>query len=236
MKPPYFSHEYYARLDENIIKLMEKLGWEGYGLYWGIVEKLYHAEGFLTADYNCIAYELRTQCERIQSIINDFGLFEFEGDLFYSVSVLKRLDIQKKKSETSKKAAETRWVNNQRDLYELQKQSENEINYADAMQMQCERNTVAMPIKLNNIKLNNKNKDITVEVSDEIPLKKKVFQKPTMDEICKYLIEHNEVPKNQAERLTEKFYNFYESKDWYVGKNKMKNWKAAATNSLTWKD
>ena len=44
------------------------------------------------------------------------------------------------------------------------------------------------------------------------------------------MIEHNEVPQNQAERLTEKFFNFYESKDWYVGKNKMKNWRAAANN------
>ena len=28
----------------------------------------------------------------------------------------------------------------------------------------------------------------------------------------------------------EKFFNFYESKDWHVGKSKMKKWEAAARN------
>lgn len=32
--------------------------------------------------------------------------------------------------------------------------------------------------------------------------------------------------------MAEAFWNFYESKNWYVGKNKMKNWKAAAAGWL----
>lgn len=49
---------------------------------------------------------------------------------------------------------------------------------------------------------------------------KKVFTKPTLQEITDYCLERN----NNVD--AERFYNFYESKDWYVGKNKMKDWKA----------
>lgn len=39
--------------------------------------------------------------------------------------------------------------------------------------------------------------------------------------------------KNINSNEYEKFFNFYESKDWYVGKNKMKNWKAAASGWIS---
>ena len=46
------------------------------------------------------------------------------------------------------------------------------------------------------------------------------FKKPTIEEIKNYCEERN----NNINAET--FYNFYESKGWYVGKNKMKDWKA----------
>lgn len=50
--------------------------------------------------------------------------------------------------------------------------------------------------------------------------KRKVFIKPTIEEIQKYCTERNNGINANA------FYDFYESKDWFVGKNKMKDWKA----------
>ena len=48
----------------------------------------------------------------------------------------------------------------------------------------------------------------------------KRFKKPTIEEIEKYCKERNNgINAN-------KFYDFYETKGWYVGKNKMKDWKA----------
>ena len=49
----------------------------------------------------------------------------------------------------------------------------------------------------------------------------KKFVKPTVDEVKEYCKERN----NTVDAET--FIDFYESKDWYVGKNKMKDWKAA---------
>jgi len=50
---------------------------------------------------------------------------------------------------------------------------------------------------------------------------RKKFIKPTVEEVRNYCIER----KNNVN--PEKFIDFYESKDWYIGKNKMKDWKAA---------
>ena len=47
------------------------------------------------------------------------------------------------------------------------------------------------------------------------------FIKPTVEEIAAYCRSISSIVDPNA------FFNFYESKDWYVGKNKMKNWKAA---------
>ena len=59
----------------------------------------------------------------------------------------------------------------------------------------------------------NKNKIITI--------KNKYFKKPKLEEVLEYCLERN----NNID--AESFINFYESKDWKIGKNKMKDWKAA---------
>ena len=51
--------------------------------------------------------------------------------------------------------------------------------------------------------------------------RKAFFKKPTLDDIKSYCIQRN----NNID--AEAFLDFYESKDWKIGKNKMKDWKAA---------
>lgn len=72
----------------------------------------------------------------------------------------------------------------------------------------------------NNIEDNKEN------IIDKSIIQKKVkkFTKPSIEELkeyCKYL--------NYPD-YSEAFYDFYESKDWYVGKNKMKCWKSGIRN------
>ena len=52
-----------------------------------------------------------------------------------------------------------------------------------------------------------------------------LFKKPTLDDINNYCFER----KNNIDAET--FFNFYASKDWLIGKNKMKDWKACI---ITW--
>ncbi len=55
------------------------------------------------------------------------------------------------------------------------------------------------------------------------------FIKPTIDEIKTFLKEY----ETDIERYANRFYNFYESKGWKVGKEKMKDWKAAIRGWLS---
>lgn len=63
--------------------------------------------------------------------------------------------------------------------------------------------------------------DFLQKSHSESSVKKNVFKKPTIEEIELYCKENN---KNVD---AESFYNFYESKNWMIGKNKMQKWKAA---------
>lgn len=54
----------------------------------------------------------------------------------------------------------------------------------------------------------------------------KRFTPPTLDEAASYFRERG----CPLESEVEKFMDFYESKGWMVGKNKMKDWKAAIRN------
>ncbi len=67
------------------------------------------------------------------------------------------------------------------------------------------------------------NANVSVNVNDTVIVKKAVFTKPTHEQILEVITDHVEC---------EKFFNYYESNGWRVGKNPMKNWKAAAVNWL----
>ena len=71
------------------------------------------------------------------------------------------------------------------------------------------------------------NNTISNTVNNTVNKKKKSvsFKKPTIIEIKEYCTER----KNNVD--SETFYHFYESKDWQIGKEKMKNWKSCI---ITW--
>jgi len=58
--------------------------------------------------------------------------------------------------------------------------------------------------------------------------KQSVFKPPTLAEVEEYIKE------KPLRVVAEKFIDFYESKGWMVGKNKMKDWKAACRMSADW--
>lgn len=75
------------------------------------------------------------------------------------------------------------------------------------------------PIPNNNTNNKTDNKEY-VGVQDAPP-KKEAFKKPTLEEVQAYCEErHNGVD-------AERFFNYYESVGWRVGKNPMKDWRAA---------
>ena len=107
----YFSHDYNARNDEKIKELIFRHGMEGYGVYWSIIEELYLNANELRLHYERIAFELRSDCDLIKSVIHDFKLFEIDDDFFSSLSVEKRLSERDSKSAKARLNAEKRWNN-----------------------------------------------------------------------------------------------------------------------------
>jgi len=107
----YFSHDYNARNDEKIKRLIRKHGMQGYGVFWSIVEDLYNNANALRMDYEGIAYDLRSDSDLVASVVNDFDLFIFNGDYFGSNSVQERLEQRNDKSAKARKSASYRWDN-----------------------------------------------------------------------------------------------------------------------------
>lgn len=67
-----------------------------------------------------------------------------------------------------------------------------------------------------------KDKEIEIDSSAKsTTTKRKRFEKPTLSQITQYCLERNNCVN------AEQFYDYYESNGWKVGKNAMKDWKAA---------
>jgi len=121
----YFLHDYHARHDFKIEKLLMEKGLEGIGAYWCIVEMLYENNGYLEFDYDGIAMALRTNKPLINDLIEKYKLFENDGTKIWSNSVLRRLEERRLKSEKARTSANNRWNKN-----------------ANAMRTQCDGNAI----------------------------------------------------------------------------------------------
>ena len=103
---PYFSHDMYPQKDKSIVMLMDEYGYEGYGLYWRIVEFM-HQNELKVGEERLIAG--KDYVEKVKSILNDFDLFRIEDDQYISDRILRNLAEQKEKMESKSKAAKARW-------------------------------------------------------------------------------------------------------------------------------
>lgn len=79
------------------------------------------------------------------------------------------------------------------------------------------------PKKADNVNVNVNENVIIKENIKEKPVR---FTPPTADEVKAYMLEQG------MDDLSQKWLAFYEAKGWLIGKNKMKDWKAAVR---TWK-
>lgn len=112
----YFSHDSNARNDDKILNVRMKYGMEGYGIYFGIIERMREEQDYTSKrDYNAIGFDFHVDASKIKDIVENFGLFSFteDGECFYSDSLNDRMahmDHRKaKQSEAGKKGAAKRW-------------------------------------------------------------------------------------------------------------------------------
>jgi hypothetical protein len=112
MEKEYFSHDYHARNDPKIQKLLSEKGYEGLGLFWCLVEKMYELSGcILKLECEGIAYEMRTQSDTVLNILDRPDLFNTDGVKYWSESVNRRIKMRCEKSEKARNSANFRWKN-----------------------------------------------------------------------------------------------------------------------------
>jgi hypothetical protein len=200
----YFSHDYNARNDEKIKMLIRKHGMMGYGVFWAIVEDLYNNANALRTDYDGIAYDLRLHSDIVKSVVNDFDLFEINGDYFGSSSLQARLYQRNEKSLSARKSASYRWGKKNQD--------------ANAMQTLSERNAIK-EIKGKEIK--------GKEIKNTLPPLQEFL------EYCKNNLEQNKFIYTEYEYSLKSKYDTWVANGWKDGHNKqIKDWKGKIRNTI----
>lgn len=106
----YFSHDIDARNDVKLQEVLMKMGYEGIGLYWSVVEMLYTTEGKGDlSKCDSIAFALRIDVVKLEQLINI--AFEKNDEYFWSNTIIERIKLQKDKSKKAKNSAQSRWKN-----------------------------------------------------------------------------------------------------------------------------
>jgi predicted phage replisome organizer len=216
---------YYLRLKDNFfdsdeLKILESMK-DGY-LYSNILLKLYlrslKNDGKLVVNeripYNSemlasvTGHQVGTVKQAL-SMFKELGLIEvLENGAIYM------LDIQNFIGKGSTEADRQRLYD--RRISEERKQ--NKLTQSRNLEEICKKSTPEIEIELE--------KDIEIEKeihssAKGTTTKRKRFEKPSISDIKQYCMErNNNIDANQ-------FYDYYESNGWKVGKNSMKDWKAA---------
>ena len=112
----YFSHDANAKRSPEIMRIRMKHGDIGYAIYFYILEDMRYAKDFMLAtDYEALAFDNHVDSKILQSVVEDFGLFEKteDGQYFYSESFLRRMkkvsSYSEKRSAAGRKGAAARW-------------------------------------------------------------------------------------------------------------------------------
>ena len=107
----YFSHDSNARNDNKMLQLRCELGWEGYGLFFAVLELMRDEKNYMFPSNALATLQLSLSIDKI--LLDKFltacfsiGLFTDDGSFVYSGSFIKRMkmmdDLRSKRSTAGK--------------------------------------------------------------------------------------------------------------------------------------
>ena len=201
----YFPHEYNAKDDPKCERLISVMGMEGYGIFWALLEVLRVQPDYTYPLVNIpiVAHKYYTTPEQVRRVVFDFGLFTIiEDKIFFSNGLINRMQVlderRRKRSEAGKKGMRSRWNNND------------------------DNNVITPLLQSNSTVITSKVKESKVKESlEKVATKRTAFVAPSLQEVKDYISEKGYTVDAQ------RFIDFYEAKGWMIGKNKMKDWRAA---------
>ncbi|MCQ2137865.1 MAG: DUF4373 domain-containing protein [Bacteroidales bacterium] len=223
----YLPHDSNARNNDKVIKLRMKYGPAGYGVYFMLLERLREEANYTAAlDYDVLAYDVRADAQMIESVINDFGLFDVDrsAGVFSSRGLLDRMSqkelISQLCADAGRKGMASRWGG----------QSDSRSNNCDEMVIRAEQ---AVGQAHNNGVITNDNNLITQVISPDNDLitADNSNTSNTSKQVSNISTTRTREAADAAEREnislifftkgfadvrfeTERFYNHYESQGW----------------------
>jgi hypothetical protein len=185
------------------IKLLQAdLGFRGYGAYHVLCDMLKMETDSLPLNYRVLQKLTKIPKKLLKSVIEEYQLFELLDGCFM---LLEDEEEPKQQSEKLPKAERSEKCRQSAQARWARYKEERRKEYEAQKEVQV----------------------VVKEEPKEEPKKQtsKQFVKPTIEDVKEY------IATMQYKTDPEQFWNFYESKGWFVGKNKMKNWHSAVA---TW--
>lgn len=198
----YFPHDCNAKDDPKCVLMIEQLGLEAYGIFWMLIETLRDQQDHVypVANIPALARRYNTSAEKVRTVVYNYQLFTVKDDLiFFSESLNRRMQILETKRIKRSEAGRLG-------------------NAARWGTSQTDRNAITMRSQCIASKVN-KSK---VYKKDNTERKKVAFSPPTLSDVEEYVRNNGYTSVNP-----QTFINYYTSVGWMVGKNKMKDWRAA---------
>lgn len=96
----YFSHDANAMSDPKCMLLVDQLGMEGYGMFWGLVEMLRQQPGYKLPLIllPAIADRFKVSESKIRTVVSAYGLFVVENEeFFFSRSLCDRMELMQER-------------------------------------------------------------------------------------------------------------------------------------------
>ena len=108
----------------EVMRARMEHGMAAYGIYVALMQLLEENEDHkLSKDYSMIAYEMRTDVSVVQSVVEDFDLFEVEEEYFYSKELSDTIEQARKVSEARARAGRAGGAAKARNFAENSKES-----------------------------------------------------------------------------------------------------------------
>ena len=200
----YFPHDSNAKDDPKCVLMIEQLGMEGYGIYWMLVETLRDQPDYTypVANMPALARRYNTSAEKVRTVVYNYELFTVKEDkIFFSESLNRRMLVfnenRAKRSAAGRLGMARRWGDN------------------NVITPLLQSNSTVITSKVKESKVKEK------ESIEKVAAKRAAFVAPSPHEVKDYISEKGYTVDAQ------RFIDFYEAKGWMIGKNKMKDWRAA---------
>jgi hypothetical protein len=206
----YYQHFCNADQHPKFKMLRVKYGWEGEGRFWALNNRIGLSDNCridLNKKYNqaSLADDLGLNLDQLNEFID---YLHDECNLIIKENGFVTTEIVNQNLEKV-----------------MNKRKRNQTDYEKKIKEDL-RNIKNTEIK---IQTSEKTQSKVKESKVKETKKNKAFQKPQIEMLEMYFNERG-VTGSIGKREAEKFYDFYECKGWYVGKNKMKDWKCAVNN------